>query len=605
MALAQTPKIGSVEPPNWWANMPKAMLLVRGENLAGGRFDTGTSAVRVAKASISANGHWAELWLNAAPARPLSLTLTVTTPEGRAAIPYRFEQRRTPAGGGFAGFSSKDVLYLVMPDRFADGDPSNDGPEGHSAASSPEAAAQRALPRGWHGGDLKGVIDHLDYLQALGITTVWLTPVTQNHEAGSYHGYGATDLYAVDEHFGTLAIYKQLAGALHARGMKLMMDTVPNHVGPAHPWAADPPDPEWLHGSKASHRVAQGDFLPLTNPHSPWRDRRDVTEGWFADILPDVNQTDPAASQYLIENVVWWVEETGLDGLRIDTFPYVNREFWRDLHSTLQELYPRLTDVGEVFNGDATVTSAFAGGVTRIGMDTGLWTPFDFPLHFGLRNVFTGNAPVSQLAESLRGDSLYPHPERLVPFLDNHDTVRFLSEPGASAARQKLALACLLTMRGAPQLYSGDEIAMTGGDDPDNRHDFPGGFAGIGGAGATQSAFDPATRTAPQREMFDWTQGLLRLRAQQPALQTGEMQVLYSSADAIVFLRTQGVERVLVAIHLGAEDVRVHFDVSHTDAAGRKASKTLFGAGTYRLTGENAEVELPADSVLIAGLSTD
>ena len=597
---AQPPRITTVEPPNWWANMPKAMLLLHGEHLDGARISSSNPAVKVARANVSANGHWAEVWLDSAPDQSLALTFNITTPLGRTTVPFRFEKRRATENG-FAGFSSRDVLYLVMPDRFADGDLTNDGPEGHSTASSPEAAAQRALPRGWHGGDLQGITDHLDYLQQLGITAVWLTPVTQNHEGDSYHGYGATSLYAVDEHFGTMAAYQRLADALHARGMKLVMDIVPNHVGQLHPWAADPPDPHWLHGTQAQHRVAQGDFSPLTNPHSPWRDRRDVTEGWFADILPDLDQTNPATSQYLIENVTWWVEQAGVDGLRIDTFPYVNREFWQEMHRTLHQLYPRLTSVGEIFNGDATITSAFAGGVIRTGIDTGLWTPFDFPLHFGIRNAFTGAAPMSQLAELLRADALYPRPERLVPFLDNHDTKRFLSEDGASVARQKLAMAFLLTMRGMPQLYSGDELAITGGEDPDNRHDFPGGFPATP-SGAAQSAFDPATRTQPQREMFDWTQHLLHLRAREPALNSGEMQVIYTSPETIVYLRENGTRKLLVAIHRGAEDVRVRFDIAHTDAEALGTAATIFGAGAYRVQGNRATLELPADGVLIAAL---
>ncbi len=310
-------------------------------------------------------------------------------------------------------------MYLIMTDRFADGDGSNNG-----------AGYDRAKPRGWHGGNLRGIAQHLDYLQDLGVTTVWITPVYRNHGDQSYHGYGATDMYAVDEHFGSLEDFKALADALHKRGMKLVLDTVPNHVGPAHVWVEDSPEPDWFHGTKGNHREAQGDFKPLTDPHAPWLTQRDVTEGWFANVLPDLNQENAAVAQYLTQNAVWWIEQAGLDGLRLDTFPYVGREFWRGFHAEIHSLYPRVRTVGEVFNPDATITSAFAGDVTRNGVDTGLDTPFDFPTYFGLRDVSLHGAPMSKLAEVLRLDALYPHPERLVPFEGNHDTRRFLSEAG-------------------------------------------------------------------------------------------------------------------------------------------------------------------------------
>ncbi len=492
-ALAQRPVMKKVDPPNWWVTMPKAMLLVRGEELSGAQFHLSDAHLRIEQVKTSANGHWAELWLNASPATAETVIVTASNRSGRATLPFRFDERRKQSEG-FAGFSSKDVMYLIMIDRFSDGDTANDG-----------GAEERSKPRGWHGGDLRGITDHLDYLQQLGITTVWITPVYQNHEAQSYHGYGATDMYAVDEHYGTLDDLKELSAALHRRGMKLVLDTVPNHVSPAHPWVEDEPEPEWFHGTKASHTAAQGDFKPLTDPHAPWRDQKNVIEGWFANVLPDLDQEDPAVAQYLTQNAVWWVEQAGLDGLRLDTFPYVGRKFWQGFHAELHGLYPRLTTVGEVFNRDATITSSFAAGVTRNGVDTGLDTPFDFPTYFALRDVFVTGAPMSRLADVWRLDALYPHPERLVPFLGNHDTVRFLGEQGATPDELQMAFAVLLTMRGMPQIYSGDEIAMKGGDDPDNRRDFPGGFPGD-----AQSAFTGPT--VEQAGMEEWVRDLLKLR---------------------------------------------------------------------------------------------
>jgi glycosidase len=567
-SLAQSPHIEKIDPPNWWATMPAPMLLVKGDNLTGAHFSLSDVALHINKAVVSANGHYAQLWLAAAPSHPETVQITVRSPTGRTSSPYTFAPRRNPSDS-FAGFSSKDVMYLIMIDRFADGDPTNDGPD---------HAAELAKPRGWHGGDLRGITQHLDYLQQLGITTIWITPVYQNHGNQSYHGYGATDMYSVDEHFGTLNDLKDLAAALHARHMKLVLDTVPNHIGPAHPWVRDSPDPTWFHGTLEHHTIAQGDFAPLTDRHAPWRDQRNVTEGWFANTLPDLNQEDPAVARYLTQNAVWWTEQAGLDGLRIDTFPYVGRPFWRSFHAELHSLYPHVTTVGEVFNSDATITSTFAGGVTRTGVDTGLDTPFDFPTCFALRDVFLKDAPMTKLADVLRLDNLYPHPERLVPFLGNHDTARFLNGPAITPRTLELAFTILTTMRGTPQVYSGDEIAMRGGEDPDNRHDFPGGF------GPTPNdAFTASSRTPEQQQSFSTLQTLLAIRGSHPALQTGEEQLLHADQNVLIYVRTlhssaQGNLRVLIAVNKGSQRVDTVVNSENTAIEGIQHATTLFGS---------------------------
>ncbi|MCU1323153.1 MAG: Cyclomaltodextrinase [Acidobacteriaceae bacterium] len=571
VALAQSPVMTKVDPPNWWAKMPKAMLLVQGEHLDGAAFKVSDKKLRVERTIVSANGHWAQVWLSGSPEKAETVDVIAERAGQSARMQYRFAERKA-ASDGFAGFSSKDVMYLIMTDRFADGDASNDWQAG-------DASDEKTKIRGWHGGDLRGVMQHLDYLQEMGVTTVWITPVYQNHEAQSYHGYGATDMYAVDEHYGTLADLKTLSAAVHQRGMKLVLDTVPNHIGPKHPWVEDEPADDWFHGTAAKHHTAQGDFAPLTNPHAAWRDKRDVTEGWFANLLPDMNQESPAVAQYLTQNAVWWVEEAGLDGLRLDTFPYVGRAFWQGFHGTLHSLYPRLTTVGEVFNPDATITSSFAGGVVRNGVDTGLDTPFDFPSYFALREVFLKDAPMTKLAEVLRQDSLFPHPERLVPFLGNHDTTRFLGEPGATVERLRLAFVVLTTMRGMPQIYSGDEIAMRGGDDPDNRRDFPGGFGGAG-------AFTAAGRTPEQAAMFDWVKGLLKMRATRTELSSGEEQVLEAKGGVLVYVRGAKLgegcsagSRVMVVVNNGVAAESVTVPVANTSLEGCAVGEVLWGKG--------------------------
>ncbi len=607
LCRAQTspPKIDKVDPPNWWAAMPKPMLLVRGDGLRGAVFSLSDTSLQIEKTDVSENGHWAQLWLSASPAAAETVTLKAVATGKTVEVPYTFVARR-PATDGFAGFSSRDVLYLIMTDRFADGDLKNDGPEGKSYSNSPEALAERAKPRGWHGGDLRGIQQHLDYLQKMGVTTVWTTPVYENHEDSSYHGYGATDLYKVDEHYGSLQDLQSLANALHARGMKLVLDTVPNHVGPENPWVKDEPTPEWFHGTKAHHLKAESDFRALINPHAPERDQVGTLDGWFADTLPDMNTDNSAVAQYLRQNAVWWIEETGADGLRIDTFPYVNREFWHAFNGELKELYPRLTEVGEIFNGDPVITSSFAGGVTRAGVDTELWTPFDFPTYFAIRNVFGKGEPMSKLAEVLGQDALYPHPERLVPFLGNHDTNRFMDAVQGNAASLGLAFGYLMTTRGMPEIYSGDEIAMPGGDDPDNRREFPGGFPG-----APASAFEPSGRTTQQQGIYSWVSQLATVRRAHEALQCGGEQVLASNADWIVYLRDASHplnqacgagDRVLVAIHRGTAAASLNVPLTQTWAAGCAIGHTEIGGNgsSATIAGDVLTLKAAGNDVLIA-----
>jgi len=605
VAQSGTLKIDKVDPPNWWATMPKPMLLVRGEGLRGAVFSLSDPVLQIDKTEVSDNGHWAQLWLTASPAAAETVTLKALAQGKSIEVPYTFAARR-PATDNFAGFSSRDVMYLIMTDRFADGDLKNDGPEGQSYSNSPEAAAERAKPRGWHGGDLRGVSQHLDYLQKMGVTTVWTTPVYENHEGSSYHGYGATDLYKVDEHYGTLKDLQFLANALHARGMKLVLDTVPNHVGPENPWVKDEPTPDWFHGTKAHHVEAETDFRALINPHAPERDKVGTLDGWFANTLPDMNTDDPAVAQYLRQNAVWWIEETGADALRIDTFPYVNREFWHDFNGELKELYPHLTEVGEIFNGDPVITSSFAGGVTRAGVDTELWTPFDFPTYFALRNVFGKGEPMSKLADVLAQDSLYPHPERLIPFFGNHDTSRFMDAVKGNTAWLGLAFGYVMTTRGMPQIYSGDEIAMTGGDDPDNRREFPGGFPG-----APANAFQASGRTTQQQGIYAWVSQLASVRRAHEALQCGGEQVLASNADWIVYERDSNHamnqncgagDRVIVAIHRGTTPASLSVPLSQTWAAGCTIGRTEVGGNgsSATVSGDILTLKATGDDVLIA-----
>jgi neopullulanase len=588
------PRIDKIDPPNWWTSLPDPMLLVHGENLANAHFTVSGKGVKLLKTQPSANGHWAFLWLATRTAQ--AQTLSIIASDGKATARSSFAlSRRTQNPAAHSGFSSSDALYLIMTDRFADGEASNNAPDN-----------QRALPRGWHGGDFAGIEKHIDYLKSLGVTAVWTTPVASNGAMPeSYHGYAATDLYATDQHFGTLQQYRQLSDALHAQGLKLIIDLVPNHLGVEHPWVLDPPAPDWFHGTLAHHHGAQFDFLKLVDPHAPRAAWQYITDGWFTDAMPDLNQENPLVSRYLIQNAIWWVEAANLDGIRLDTFPYVNRAFWHDFHAALHQAFPHLTTVGEVYDANAEVTSFFAGGAEHRGIDTGLDTPFDFPVYFTLRDVLTHGKPMTALSDVLRQDALYPHPERLVPFIGNHDTTRFITDANGSIPKLKLALGILTTLRGMPQIYSGDEIGMSGGADPDDRHDFPGGFNGD-----SHSAFTPEGRSPKEQEVFAWTSNLLALRSAHQALKIGMEQNLFADEDSLAYVRTLAptgcsaastADRLLIVINKSAHNKAI--DLSTEDTA--LASCTQYhpeapaDRGTVMATGTKLHIDQPAESIII------
>lgn len=589
-AAAQQPRIERVDPPNWYIGLPSPMLLVKGENLQSAQVKVGAGGVRVTRVqgqrtdSSSDGGHYVFIWLGIdGNAKPADVPITVTTAKGSATFKFPLAQRR-PLSDGFRGFDGNDVIYLIMPDRFADGDPSNDSPPQRPGTYD------RSDARAYHGGDLRGITEHLDYLKDLGVTTVWTTPIYKNARR-DYHGYGAIDLYDVDEHLGSIADYRNFVDSAHQRGMKVLMDVVPNHIGPTHPWVDDPPDREWFHGSRAHHLRAEGNFAPITDPHSVYAQWKDVVEGWFADILPDMNTENQLTKQYLIQNAMWWAEEAALDGFRIDTFPYVERHFWQDFHAAMHSAYPNFKTVGECFNPDATIVSYFAGGVSRDGVDTGLDTPFDFPAYFSLRDVVINNAPASKLRETLRMDRLYPHPERLVPFEGNHDVQRFITAAGGSVQKLKLAFSILFTMRGTPQVYYGDEIGMPGDGDPGNRRDFPGGFPGD-----SRNAFTQQGRTPEEQDIFHHVQSLLRLRARHAALRTGDLKDILADDTAYIYRRDAPGDRVLVAIN-NSDQARA---VTLPEALFQGTLKPLSeGAMESRPSATGMQLQIPASSAEI------
>lgn len=554
------------------------MILLYGENLADAHFSVGYPGVTIDKLLREPDGKHAFVWLKLdSAAKPGTASIRVRTTSGESTAQLSLRRRSSPAGK-FQGVGPNDVVYLIMPDRFADGSAANNQPAGAAAKTY-----DLSNPRAYHGGDLKGIQEHLPYLKDLGVTALWLTPLYENDNSSSdYHGYHAVDEYAVEDRFGTMSDLQALVADAHHMGMKVVLDMVPNHVGPKHPWAMSEPDAGWLHGTVAHHlNNTDYNFAPVSDPHAAPANYVHALDGWFADVLPDLAQENPLVASYLLQNALWWTESSGVDAFRIDTFPYVPRSFWAYYHKEIFATYPHFFTMGEVSNEDPSIISYWAGGQTGFdGIDTGLSTPLDFPMYGAIRDVVGHGASAKQLVDVLRQDRLYPHPELLVTFIDNHDKPRFLTDAGGSIGRLKLAFSLLATMRGIPQLYYGDEVALAGGDDPDDRRDFPGGFPGD-----QHNAFTREGRTTTEQDVFSHVQMLLRLRREHPALRTGAQKHVAVGDKYYAFTREADGERLLMVFFNDASGGDLTLDLSGTSIANAKALAPIFGDCKAELNG--------------------
>ena len=555
-AAAAPPSVLKVEPPSWWPghSIDPVRLMVRGTGLHGAEVASAGVGLRTGPVKVNAAGTYLFVDVAIDPkAAPGPRTVTLRTAGGTAEAPFEL-LAPLPREGRFQGFSADDAIYLLMPDRFANGEASNDDP-----ARSP-GLLDRAKGRYYHGGDLRGVIERLPYLEDLGVTAIWLNPWYDNVDhlneretydgkaITDYHGYGAVDFYAVDERLGDLATLREMVDAAHALGIKVIQDQVANHSGPYHPWVKDPPTATWYNGTADKHLANTWQTWTLQDPHSTPEMQRPTLEGWFLDILPDLNQDDPEVARYTIQNTLWWAGVSGLDGIRQDTLPYVHRRFWKEWMAAIKKEYPGLTVVGELLDGDPALVSFYQGGEARFdGVDSGVDTLFDFPLFYALREAFARGGSLREVAKVLARDHLYRDASALVTLVGLHDVPRFMSEPGASAAGLRAAFTFLLTARGTPLVYYGDEIAMPGGADPDNRRDFPGGWRED-----ARSAFTAAGRTPEEQSVHSHVRALLHLRQRTPALRRGRMVNLHVADETWAYARVLDGTAAVIAFNTGA-----------------------------------------------------
>jgi glycosidase len=563
-AQNQAPLVEKVEPPSWWANhtINPVRVLVRGKNFKYVEYVKSTDkALKVSnvktrqsvKTSRQSDNY---LFFDVAispSAKAGKYFFEAVSEDGKALIPFEI-LAPLDTKTNFQGVTNDDVVYLIMTDRFSDGDASNNNPK-----NAPQSANDRQNPRAWHGGDFQGVIDKLPYLKELGVTAIWLTPWYDNpNEANecdkpwcpytNYHGYHAIDYYSTEDHFGTLADLQRMIREAHKQGIKVIQDQVANHVGVQHAWAKNAPLDNWF------SQFSQNSFnnSVLLSPNASTSEKNNLLQGWFNEFLPDLNQNEPEVSRYEIQNALWWIAITGIDGVRQDTIQYMPRPFIRDWSLAIKKQYPKFYLVGEVFERDSAQTAFFQGGKTGWdGIDTNLPSVFDFKLWETSQEVFTGKKPARALRDVLKYDGLYPNVNNVTTLTNNHDTDRFMSLKGATLEGAMLHTAFILSTRGIPQLYYGEEIAMTGGHDPDNRKDFTGGWRED-----KINKFTKAGRTADEQIMFEWTQRWILLRNENKSLQKGKTIDLFYDNDVYIFARKFARETFVIIFNNSDEPKR-------------------------------------------------
>jgi len=542
--FAQAPRIEKVEPPNWWTGMKlnRIQLMLYGQHLHDVKARSSSSHLRVLKTHTIANASYAFVDVEIpSSARPGEYTVTVASRNGSTSFTFPLLARKRSAEE-HQGFSPSDVIYLITPDRFANGDTTNDTMPG-----MPDGL-RRDHPYGRHGGDLQGILAKLDYLQDLGVTALWLNPVVENNTtAASYHGYAATDLYKIDARFGSNELFAELVREAHKRDLKVIMDHVNNHISINHPWLGNLPTPDWLNGTPQHHQKAFHSKAELHDPHSDTLTKQRAALGWFSESMPDLNQRNPFVANYLIQSTLWWIEFSGIDGIREDTYPYIDPEFRARWCKVILDQYPRFNIVGEVWIQEPAYLAPYQRNTFfPQRFDPQLPSITDFGLFDAFMKAFADSAgTIEHVFNCLTKDFLYADPSVLVTFLDNHDIRRLMFTVNGDVKRFKLALTLLLTTRGIPQILYGTEIGMKGGPDHGRlRADFPGGFPGD-----TRNAFTEAGRTAEENDIFNFTQRLLRIRKTFKPLQLGSLVHYRPAHEVYVYFRILGDERMMVVIN--------------------------------------------------------
>ncbi len=582
-AVSPAATVEKMEPPMWWTGMHSHQLqiMVTGEEVRDAVPEINYPGVAIDSVARLDSPNYQFIYLSIGEdAKPGKMEIAFKS--GKKTIRKSYELwARSNSPEDYEGFDSSDALYLLMPDRFADGDASNNNPKGLRNPSP----IDRTSPNARHGGDLQGIVNHLDYIQQLGVTAVWLTPVLENDmPGGSYHGYATTDYYRVDPRFGTNEEYRFFIEECHKRGIKVVMDMIFNHCGLSHPWLADLPSSDWLNnpidmsqlqpengnsrrgGFKLPEGYKQTNFRLNTN-HDPYRSEYDfglTVDGWFTLGMPDLNQRNPHLMTYLIQNSIWWIEYAKLNGIRMDTYPYADMSAMARWNERVYEEYPNFNIVGESWLQSEASIAYMQDGNKLNPTPTKLKTVMDFPFLLLSQQAFNettlpGEKGLNRIYDHLTLDFLYPDPMKLLIFLDNHDTDRFLLEKPANLARWKQAQVFLLTSRGIPQIYYGTELLMSGTKKRSDgliRLDMPGGFPGD-----AKDEFTAAGRSDLQNEAFDFLSRILNWRKGNEAIAKGET-LHYMPADGLYVYRRKSGDKSVIVLLNGSDEPLSEVDMS-------------------------------------------
>ncbi|HEY2720207.1 MAG TPA: glycoside hydrolase family 13 protein [Chitinophagaceae bacterium] len=554
LASSQNPE---VYPGNWWIGMKwhTVQLMVYGKDVAKNVSNAHVSypGVKILKTSKVSNPNYLFIDLDIdKAAKPGKFNIDLAPSRQ---INFELRSRRPGNGTSFAqGVNSKDFIYLLMPDRFSDGDPAND-----HIAGMKDQSLNRNDVFARHGGDLQGVINHLDYLKDLGVTTLWMTPVVENDMPNrTEHGYACTNQYKIDPRLGSAEQYEKLSDELHKRGMKLIQDVVYNHVGLHHFTVEDMPMQDWLHQWPSFTQTTYKDQT-IFDPHAAPSDTKKMTDGWFTQQMPDMNESNPFVANYLIQNAIWCVEEFGVDGWRIDTYAYNDLPFMNRCNKALRDDYPNITMFGETWVHGVPNQSYFCENNYSIPFKSNLWATTDFQcLFYGIQPAITENfgwtEGVNKLYTTVAQDFVYKDPMREVIFLDNHDLNRFYSVVEEDTTKYKMGLAWLLTFRGVPELYYGDEILMTGFTNPDGnvRRDFMGGWPGD-----SSNKFTPAGRTDKEENIFEYIKRLANFRKNSSAITTGKMMQYVPVDGVYVYFRYDDKQTIMCVMNTNDQSATI------------------------------------------------
>ena len=588
--------VQKTEPAFWWFGMQNTELqiLLYGNDISTDNVSLSASDIRIKEIVRLENPNYLLLYLALTETAPQQFDIILKKNGEQAVIPYQIKDRKdSPAGA--QGFDASDVLYLIMPDRFANGNPNNDRVSGML-----ENKVDRSDPFARHGGDIQGIENHLDYFTDLGVTAIWLNPILENNmREGSYHGYAITDYYAVDPRLGSNQEFCRMVEAAHNKGLKIVMDMIFNHCGSEHFFFKDKPSDNWFNFQDNFTQTSY-QTMPQMDIHRSDYDKTKSVDGWFTESMPDLNQRNRHVATYLIQNSIWWIEYAGIDGIRQDTHPYADFEMMARWCRAVKAEYPDFNIVGETWLG-SNVGVSFWQEDSKVAYPRNSYLPtvMDFPLNGLMSYVFDEETNewdrgLAKIYDYLSQDIVYANPMNLLVFLDNHDTSRFYkTTPSSGLNRYKQALAFLLTVRGIPQIYYGTEIVMAGdkaNGDGALRNDFPGGWKGD-----KVNAFTPAGRDSLQTEAFAYMQKLLRWRAGNEVVAKGSYKHFIPRNGVYVYERRLGNRSVVVLLN-GTDEKKMLDLAPYREVLPASSANELLSGKNIRL---DSSLSLSARDVMI------